>query len=231
MSKLIVHTLHIKHHEASLVNISFSISQSTALIGQSGSGKSLTLKSLLGMLPSNLILDFNVECDFELNPKNVAFVPQNPFTSLSSMTKIKDQFFCTHERKIELLQLVGLEPWVLERFPSQLSGGQLQRVIIAISLTHQPKLLLLDEPTTALDKQSKTKILELINTIQKKLNLLILFVTHDINSIIGVCENIIIVKNGLIVEQGLTQDILNHPQQSYTQRLIQSGFENRNFRK
>jgi len=231
MSKLNVKQLHILNNEVPLVDIRFEVATSTALIGQSGSGKSLTLKSLLGMLPSNLTLQLSVECDFELNPSNVAFVPQNPFTSLSSMTKIKDQFFCPVSRKLELLHLVGLESWVLERFPSQLSGGQLQRVIIAIALTNQPKLLLLDEPTTALDTTSKTKILELINHIQKELNLLILFVTHDINSIIGVCENIIILKNGVIVEEGLSHTILTHPQNDYTKSLIHSGFENRDFRK
>ncbi|MFA7084845.1 MAG: ATP-binding cassette domain-containing protein [Arcobacteraceae bacterium] len=231
MSKLIVQKLIIQHKDSSLVNISFTVTKSTALIGQSGSGKSLTLKSLLKMLPQNLMLDFEVECDFELNPTNVAFVPQNPFTSLSSMTKIKDQFFCLNERKIELLELVGLEAWVLERFPNQLSGGQLQRVIIAIALTNQPKLLLLDEPTTALDKISKAKILELIHSIQEKLNLLILLVTHDISSIIGVCEDIIILKDGIIIEEGKSFDILNHPKKSYTKSLINSGFENREFRK
>lgn len=230
MSKLTIHNLHISHTETSLVNLSFSVTKSTALIGQSGSGKSLTLKSLLGMLPKNLTLNFKFECDFELNSTNVAFVPQNPFTSLSSMTKIKNQFFCSLKRKMELLELVGLESEVLDRFPSQLSGGQLQRVIIAIALTNKPKLLLLDEPTTALDKASKTKILELINTMRHKLNLLILFVTHDIDSIIGVCEDIIIVKDGLIVEKGLSNDILNNPQNAYTKSLINSGFEHRKFR-
>ncbi len=230
MSCLNIHSLNILHNDVSLVNLSFKITNSTALIGQSGSGKSITLKSLLGMLPKNLISNCDYSCDFELNSKNIAFVPQNPFTSLSSMTKIKHQFFCTQERKLELLSLVGLESWILERFPTQLSGGQLQRVIIAIALTHTPKLLLLDEPTTALDIASKERILGLIKELQKKLNLLILFVTHDINSIIGVCQDVIIIKDGLIIEKGLCDNILNNPQHTYTKTLIQSGFENRDFR-
>ncbi len=230
MSYLNIQWLNVLHNETSLVDISFQITKATALIGQSGSGKSLTLKSLLGMLPSNLYLKFEYDCDFELNSKNVAFVPQNPFTSLSSMTKIKNQFFCSHEKKLELLSLVGLEPWVLERFPTQLSGGQLQRIIIAIALRNTPKLLLLDEPTTALDITSKKKILKLIKQLQEKLNLLILFVTHDINSIIGVCQDVIIIKDGSIVEKGLCDNILNNPQHNYTKNLIQSGFEHRDFR-
>lgn len=231
MSKLELKNLLIKDDIKTLVNINFSITSSTALIGQSGSGKSLTLKSILDLLPSNLEVVKDIESDFELSKENIGFIPQNPFTSLSPMTKIGKQFFCSTLKKIENLKLVGLEESMLERFPSQLSGGQLQRVVIAIALSTSPKLLLLDEPTTALDNKSKHTILKLLSTIQEQLDLLLLYVTHDIASIKEICEDIVIIKEGLIIEVGKTKSVLENPQKSYTKQLIESNFENKTFRK
>ena len=232
MSKAVdIKKLQISVENKKLVDISFLVNNSTALIGQSGSGKSLTLKSILNLLPSNLDLLFDVKSSFELNSSNIGFIPQNPFTSLSPMTKIKKQFFCEENKKRELLKLVGLEEFVLNRFPSELSGGQLQRVVIAIALSNDIKLLLLDEPTTALDEKSKKLILNLINELNKKLEILILFVTHDINSIKNICEDIVIIKNGQIVESGKTLEVLQNPQNEYTKELINSTFENKEFRK
>jgi peptide/nickel transport system ATP-binding protein len=223
--------LKITTKEQELVNIDFKIEDSTALIGQSGSGKSLTLKTILNLLPSNLNLDFDVDSTFELNSSNIGFIPQNPFTSLSPMTKIKNQFFCEEEKKKELFKIVGLEEKFLERFPSQLSGGQLQRVVIAIALSNDIKLLLLDEPTTALDEKSKQIVLDLIKKLQDELNILILFVTHDINSIKDICKNIVIIKDGTVIEKGKTNEILSLPKTNYTKTLINSTFENKEFRK
>ncbi|WP_421715223.1 ATP-binding cassette domain-containing protein [Arcobacter arenosus] len=223
--------LKITTKEQELVNIDFKIEDSTALIGQSGSGKSLTLKTILNLLPSNLNLDFDVDSTFELNSSNIGFIPQNPFTSLSPMTKIKNQFFCEEEKKKELFKIVGLEEKFLERFPSQLSGGQLQRVVIAIALSNDIKLLLLDEPTTALDEKSKQIVLDLIKKLQDELNILILFVTHDINSIRDICKNIVIIKDGTVIEEGKTNEILSLPKTNYTKTLINSTFENKEFRK
>lgn len=223
--------LKITTKEQELVNIDFKIEDSTALIGQSGSGKSLTLKTILNLLPSNLKLDFNVNSSFELNSSNIGFIPQNPFTSLSPMTKIKNQFFCEENKKKELFQIVGLEEKFLERFPSQLSGGQLQRVVIAIALSNDIKLLLLDEPTTALDEKSKQIVLDLIKKLQDELNILILFVTHDINSIRDICKNIVIIKDGTVIEKGKTIEILSLPKTEYTKALINSTLENKEFRK
>ena len=119
---------------------------------------------------------------------------------------------------------------VLKKFPSELSGGQIQRVVIAIALSRDIKLLLLDEPTTALDEENKNNIINLLIQIKEKLNILILFVTHDINSIKDICQNIIILKNGEIIEEGLTNKILSSPQKDYTKRLINSTFKNKIFR-
>jgi len=225
-----IQKLHISLKQQTLVDINFKIDISTALIGESGSGKSLTLKSLLNLLPNNLHCSSKIDSSFKIDSSNVGFIPQNPFTSLSPMTKIEKQFFCEQKRKEELLTLVDLPIEVLKKFPSQLSGGQLQRVVIAIALSNNIKLLLLDEPTTALDEDSKDIILTLIDDLSKKLNFSILFVTHDINSIKDICKSIVIIKDGKVIEEGETLEVLNNPKEEYTKKLINSTFENKKFR-
>lgn len=220
-------SLKISDNQKTLVDISFTISSSTALIGESGSGKSLTIKTLLNLLPQNLKASKSIESDFELTHENIGFVPQNPFTSLSPLTKIENQFFVEKSKQIELFNLVGLSKELLNRFPSQLSGGQLQRAIIAIALSNNPKLLLLDEPTTALDTNSKEVIVKLIKNISKEFNIKILFVTHDISTITEICDDIIIIKGGQVIEFGKTYDILSNPQNTYTKELINSNFKYR----
>jgi len=231
MLNIDIKKLHIKYGDENLVNLSLNISNSTALIGESGSGKSLTLKALLNLLPSSLDSQIDINSSFELNHNTIGFIPQNPFTSLSPMTKISKQFFCTEEKKVEVLKLVDLEPWVLNKFPSQLSGGQIQRVIIAIALSKDIKFLLLDEPTTALDVKNRNNIIALVDELIKKLDILILFVTHDIESIKNLCKNIIIIKKGVIVEEGKTSEVIQNPKHEYTKTLINSTFKNKTFRK
>ena len=214
-----------------LVDIGFEIKKSLALVGQSGSGKSLTLKALLGMLPSQLHVNLDVEADFVLERgKSIAFVPQNPFTALSPLTKIKDQFFVSKAVMQRVCQSVDLELDLLERFPPELSGGQLQRVVIAIALSGAPKLLMLDEPTTALDPTTRTLILNLLKHLQEEQGFKILFVTHDMHAAASLCEEICILKAGKVQERGAMQQVLKAPQSPYTKRLIEASFANRKFR-
>ena len=226
-----VQKLRISLEEKVLVDIAFRISSSLALIGQSGSGKSLTIKALLGMLPNSMKCTLEYESDFKLiSGESIGFVPQNPFTALSPLTKIKKQFFVDDERIEELFSEVGLELDLLERFPPELSGGQLQRVVIAMALEKRPKLLLLDEPTTALDPQTKELILALLRELQKKEQFLMLFVTHDILSAKELCEDICVIKNGVLIENGKMLEVINNPKEQYTKILIEANFANRNFR-
>jgi len=215
-----------------LVDINFKIEKSLALVGQSGSGKSLTLKALLGMLPAGMKSELEVESSFELRAgKTLSLVPQNPFTALSPLTKIEKQFFVDDSRIKELFKEVDLEEELLERFSPELSGGQLQRVVIAMALSNKPKLLMLDEPTTALDPQNRVLILNLLKKLQSEFGFLILFVTHDIDAASALCEEICVIKNGQVVESGSMQEVLTKPQSSYTKTLIEANFANRKFRK
>ena len=224
--------LQITFENKTLVDIDFEITSSLALVGQSGSGKSLTLKALLGMLPSSMESKLEVDAEYELEVgKNISFVPQNPFTALSPLTKIRKQFFVDDKRIEELFAQVDLDIDLADRFAPELSGGQLQRVVIAMALEQNPKLILLDEPTTALDPQTRILVLDLLRDLQIKHGFKMLFVTHDMNSAKVICDEICVIKDGKIVESGNMKDILEYPQVEYTKTLIDANFANREFRK
>lgn len=219
----------IKNQSDVLVDIEFKITHSLALVGQSGSGKSLTLKALLNLVPQTLHVELEYDAPFILSRgDNIAFVPQNPFTALSPLTRIKDQFF--HKDAARFMNEVELDSALLKRYPPELSGGQLQRVVIAMALALEPKLILLDEPTTALDSPTCSKVLDMLNKLQIKLGFLILLVTHDMHAASQVCKDIAILRHGVIVEFGSMQEVLQAPNHPYTRALLESGFAHRGFR-
>jgi len=226
-----VKKLFINSSEKNLLDISFDIVDSLALVGESGSGKSLTIKAMLDMLPAELDCKKEIVSDFELKRgENISVVVQNPFTALSPLTKIKDQFFINKSEQKDYLKMVELDSGLLDRFPSELSGGQLQRVVLAMALSIKPKLLLLDEPTTALDSKTKESIISLIKDLKKSMGFSLLFVTHEIMLTKELCEDIAVLKSGKIVERGKTKDIFKSAKEDYTKVLIESSFLNRDFR-
>ncbi|OHD84575.1 MAG: ABC transporter ATP-binding protein [Sulfuricurvum sp. RIFCSPHIGHO2_02_FULL_43_9] len=223
--------LKITHAGDVLVDIAFEIRRSLALVGASGSGKSLTLKALLGLSDPALDVLIEKQCDFEWQRgQSIALVPQNPFTALSPLTRIKDQMFLPKEQSIGLFALLGLDESLLDRFPPELSGGQLQRVVVAIALGSNPKLLLLDEPTTALDPASKEAMVELLKTLQEKIGFKMLFVTHDMGVASSLCEDICVLREGRVIEQGKIDEITRESKEKYTQALIDAEFKTREFR-
>jgi len=228
---MICRSLQIRSEEKQLLDISFEIRHSLALVGQSGSGKSLTLKALLGLLPSNLKATMEIESSFDLIPgETLSFVPQNAFTALSPMTRIKDQWLNSLDGAGELFDFLGLDRSLIERFPSELSGGQLQRVVVAMALSSDPRLVLLDEPTTALDPLLRKEMVKILVQLQKEFGFLMLFVTHDIKVAESLCQDILVIKEGIVVEEGFAKEIIAHPCEAYTKQLIEASFANREFR-
>jgi microcin C transport system ATP-binding protein len=229
--------------------ISFSINagEKLALVGESGSGKSVTALSLLSLALNAQISGKALFGERELlslpeqeleglRGDDIAMIFQEPMTALNPLMTIGKQIAemlelkkaasksDAHKRAIELLIEVGIpEP---ERraaqYPHQLSGGQRQRAMIAMALSCNPKLLLADEPTTALDVTLRQQILQLIGELQKTRNMAVLLITHDLNLVRKFADRIAVMENGHLVEQGAVVDVLAHPQHAYTQRLLAS---------
>ena len=234
-----------------LNNVSFSMKQGEVLgiVGESGSGKSVTAYSLMGLTayPGKLIggeLRFNghevekmTEKDFrKMRGEEISIIFQDPMTSLNPVYTIGNQIVEmvrlhtnknkkeAYARAKELLELVGInEPERrLKQYPHELSGGMRQRVMIAIALACEPKLLIADEPTTALDVTIQAQILELMMELRKKLGMSIIMITHDLGVVASMCEKIAVMYAGKIVEYGTTDEIFYEPKHEYTKGLINS---------
>ena len=218
-------------------------------VGESGSGKSVTAYSLMGLTahPGKLLggeLHFNGHQVEKMTEKEIrkfrgneiSIIFQDPMTSLNPVYTIGNQITevirlhtdktkqQARERAKELLELVGInEPDKrLKQYPHELSGGMRQRVMIAIALACEPKLLIADEPTTALDVTIQAQILELMMELKDKLGMAIIMITHDLGVVASMCERIAVMYAGRIIEYGTTDDIFYHPKHEYTKGLIRS---------
>ena len=234
-----------------LNGVSFSMNEGEVLgiVGESGSGKSVTAYSIMGLTayPGKLIggtIYFNgpqIEKMSEeemrkIRGNEVSIIFQDPMTSLNPVYTIGNQITEVirlhtgkskkeaYDRAKELLELVGInEPTKrLKQYPHELSGGMRQRVMIAIALACEPKLLIADEPTTALDVTIQAQILELMQELRQKLGMSIIMITHDLGVVASMCERIAVMYAGHIVEYGTADEIFYEPKHEYTKGLINS---------
>jgi len=238
-------------------SISFDIpkGKTVALVGESGSGKTVTALSILKLLPypsafhsSGKIIYNNIDL-LQSNQTNIqkirgnkiSAIFQEPMTSLNPLHTIEKQIseiLIIHSKisykeaslkTKDLLRQVGLEDIAkrIKSYPYELSGGQRQRVMIAMSIANKPDLLIADEPTTALDVTIQSQILELIKNLQEKMNMSILFISHDLAVVKKIADYVCIMKDGKIIEKNNKENIFENPQHSYTKMLITSKSKNK----
>ena len=235
-----------------LSNVSFNLKKNEVLglVGESGSGKSFTALSVLDLIHlKNLKTEGEIIFNGrELNKlskkeyqkirgKEISMIFQEPMSSLNPTMKCGDQIseiIINHEkiskkiakkRSIELIKKVQLKnpKLVFEKYPFQLSGGQQQRIMIAIAIACKPKLLIADEPTTSLDSLVRNDIISLIKSLQKEYSMSVLFISHDLKLVSKFVDNLIVLKNGIIIEKGVSSQIFNSPKENYTKHLINSS--------
>ncbi|MGE7917438.1 ABC transporter ATP-binding protein [Viridibacillus sp. NPDC093762] len=222
--------------------------ETLGIVGESGSGKSVTARSIMRLLPSPpaLMTDGSIEFSGEtisnftdpemeaVRGKEISMIFQDPMTSLNPTIKVGkqiDEILTKHQqltskeaknRSIEMLQLVGIKNAEerYNQYPHEFSGGMRQRAMIAMALACQPKLLIADEPTTALDVTIQAQILRLMKKMQQQFDTSIILITHDLGVVAGMCDRVVVMKEGQIVETNTTEGLFASPQHPYTKKLL-----------
>lgn len=231
-------------------NVSFDINptKTVGLVGESGSGKSITSLSIMGLLPKDATVTGSIKFDDfslinfsekkfqKIRGKLISMIFQEPMTSLNpsltcgyqvSEVFKKDANLSSSKIKQEVLSLfeqvkLPNPERIYKAYPHELSGGQKQRIMIAMAIAHKPKLLIADEPTTALDVTVQKEIIQLLKELQETNKMSILFISHDLNLISEIADDLIVMQKGEIVEQGKVSDVFLNPQNNYTKALINS---------
>jgi peptide/nickel transport system ATP-binding protein/oligopeptide transport system ATP-binding protein len=235
-------------HAVNDVTFSVAPGELLGVVGESGSGKSVTMMSLIGLLPSppadvqkgtvlfdgEDLLKIDEERLRQVRGGKIGFVFQDPMTSLNPVFTVGFQIMEplrehmgmgkreARARARELLQLVGIPDAErrLDDYPHQFSGGMRQRVMIAIALACEPKLLIADEPTTALDVTIQAQILELMKELRAKLGMAVIWITHDLGVIAGIADRVMVMYGGQIVEEAPVRELFGNPQHPYTRALL-----------
>ncbi|HEV7256471.1 MAG TPA: ABC transporter ATP-binding protein [Bosea sp. (in: a-proteobacteria)] len=234
-------------HAVEQITLAIAPGETLCVVGESGSGKSMIAHSVMGLLPKAVkpvagairlagrdLLALDEAAWQDVRGREVGMIFQEPMTSLNPVMRVADQIVETFEahglfgkserykRAVDLLTEVGLPdpPRLAKAYPHELSGGQRQRVMIAMALALEPKLLIADEPTTALDVTTQAQILKLIDNLRHKHGTAVLFITHDMGVVAEIADRIAVLEKGVLVEEGTADQVLGAPRHPYTQKLL-----------
>ena len=219
-----------RHDHTVLHDVSFTLrrGETLGLVGESGTGKTTLVKNILGLVKTHTgeIIHYT---------KRPQMIFQDPYSSLNPAytvgwsleepLRIYGKYDAAERRRrvAEIAEKVGLPAECLTRRPNELSGGQRQRVSIGVALIQKPRLIIADEPVSALDVTIQRQILELMRTVRDELGISFLFISHDLNVVYQLCDRVMVMKDGRIVEENTVQELFEHPREAYTRELLSAA--------